>query len=274
MGVRVLRWAIPLLAILGTGNSAWAQDRAEQQGWGLTLGAGALHSPIYEGDDASRLSLLPSIQLQYGERFSASVENGARYRLVDAPNFRAGPIARLKFSRDDDGDGTFAVAGDGTEDLRGLGDVNASIEVGGFVDYEIGPLTLSAEGRQAATGHESFVADFAVQWRGRGNAFGPPMFWSFGPRMRVVGDEYVETYFGVNAAQAAASGLPQYVGRGGVHSYGVGASVVTPLSERLAVIAFAGYDRLTGDAADSPLVTQRGSEHQTSVGVFLSYKIF
>jgi len=39
-------------------------------------------------------------------------------------------------------------------------------------------------------------------------------------------------------------------------------------------VLVAGYDRLTGDAADNPLVQLRGSEDQASLGIFLSYRAF
>jgi outer membrane protein len=133
---------------------AFAQERTADDGWGLIVGAGALHSPTYEGDDESRLSILPNIQVSYGDRFFASVQEGIGYRVIKDPGIEAGPIMRVKFSRDEDGDQAFAINGDDTTDLIGLGDVDTSIELGGFLAYEIGPVTFSAEARQAVTGHE------------------------------------------------------------------------------------------------------------------------
>jgi outer membrane protein len=75
-----------------------------------------------------------------------------RLRLVrGTPTWRAGPIGRIKFSRNEDGEQTFAVGGGDTNDLRGLGDVDAAIELGGFVEYELGAVTFSAEARQAVS---------------------------------------------------------------------------------------------------------------------------
>jgi outer membrane protein len=99
--------------------------------------------------------------------------------------------------------------------------------------------------------------------------------WSAGPRARFVGDAYNEAYFGVNAAQAAASGLPVYDVSGGLYSYGAGASVIAPLSSdrSWALVFVAGYDRLTGDAGDSPLVQQRGDDDQASIGLFIARRL-
>lgn len=267
----MLHHTVCAFALIGLSGAAAAQ---EGDRWNLDVGAGGLYAPAYEGDDSYRLSALPSARLSRGDRLAASVENGVSFRWLDTPALRAGPVGRIEFPRDEDGDQTFAVTGDDTTDLRGLGDVDASLELGGFLEYVAGPVALRAEARKAVSGHEGVVADFSAQWSGRAAMFGPPVPWSAGPRLRVVDDAYTTTYFGVNAAQSAASGLPIYRAGGGLYSYGVGANAVAPLSERWALVAFAGYDRLTGDAGDSPLVQQRGSQDQFSAGLFVSYRLF
>jgi outer membrane protein len=271
-----MRGMIAVLALLGAAQPAFAQEPTVEEGWRVNVGAGGFYAPSYDGDDDYRLSVLPSIQVNYGDTFFASVENGVGYRWINGDDFRAGPIARVQFSRKEDGEQSFAITGDDTNDLLGLGDVDASFELGGFVEYELGPVTLSAEARKAISGHEGLVADFEAQWSGRASAFGIPMMWSVGPRARVVDEDYNTAYFGVTGAQAIASGLPVYEAGGGLYSYGVGANAIIPLSRDLkwAAIVFAGYDRLSGDAGNSPLVQLRGSEDQLSAGVFVSYRLY
>lgn len=246
---------------------------APSDGWAVTVGGGTLISPSYEGDDDYSLKALPNVQLRYGDRFFASVQEGAGYNLVNSNRLRAGPIARIRFSRDENGDQTFAISGGETDDLRGLGDVDTSFELGGFVEYEIGGLELSAEVRQAVSGHGGLVADIGARWGGVSTAFGPPVIWSAGPRVQLVSDPYTSTYFGVSPAQALGSGLPEYDAGGGLHSYGVGATAILPLSRDGAwnAVFLAGYDRLAGDAADAPLVQLRGDADQATLGVFVSY---
>jgi outer membrane protein len=271
-----LRTRLAIALIAGTVSPAIAQDRTADEGWGLVVGAGALSSPTDEGDDASRLSILPNLQVTYSDKFFASVQEGIGYRVIADDTLKAGPILRVKFSRSEDGDQPFAIEGDDTTDLRGLGDVDTSLEAGGFVDYKLGPVTFSAEARQAFTGHEGFVADVGVKWSGRNFMFGPPIIWSVGPRARFVDDTYNSAYFGVTPTQSLASGLPVFDAAGGLHSYGLGATAIIPLTQdkAWAAVIVAGYDRLSGDAADNPLVQLRGSEDQASLGVFLSYRAF
>jgi len=48
---------------------------------------------------------------------------------------------------------------------------------------------------------------------------------------------------------------------------------IVPLNRELtwSLIAFGGYDRLTDDAGDAPLVQLRGSQDQFTAGVFVSH---
>lgn len=262
-----------LIAALGVSDRALAQGAADE-GWGLTLGAGALTAPTYEGDDSYRVSILPNIQVTYGDDFFASVQEGVGYRFINEDTLRVGPIGRLKFSRGEDGDQPFAVTGEDTTDLRGLGEVDTTFELGGFVEYEIGGVTLGAEARKAVSGHDGAVLDLDVSWSGRSMAFGPPLIWSFGPRVRVVDDTYTTAYFGVTPAQSAAAGLPIYTAGGGVYSYGLGGTAILPLDDRWTLVAFASYEKLAGDAAESRLVQLRGSEDQATLGIFVSYRAF
>lgn len=262
-----------LIAALGVSDRALAQATLNE-GWGLNVGAGGLMSPTYEGDDSYRVSILPNIQLTYGDDFFASVQEGVGYRFINEDTLRAGPIGRLKFSRSEDGDQPFAVTGDDTTDLRGLGEVDTTFELGGFVEYEIGDVTLGAEARKAVSGHDGAVLDLEASWSGRSMALGPPLIWSFGPRVRVVDDTYSQAYFGVTPVQSVAAGLPVYSAGGGVYSYGLGGTAILPLDDRWTMVAFASLERLTGDAADSPLVQLRGSEDQATLGLFVSYRLF
>ena len=66
-------------------------------------------------------------------------------------------------------------------------------------------------------------------------------------------------------------GLPSPAA-GGLYSAGVDATVRYNLTERISLRAFAEWNRLTGDAADNPLVQLRGSEDQFQAGVGAAYK--
>ncbi len=244
-----------------------------QDGWRVGLGGGALFSPSYLGDDEYRLSALPSIRVEYGDLFFASIENGVGFNAVNRGGFQAGPIARIRFGRDEDGSQPFAVSGDRTGDLIGLGDVDATAELGAFFKYEINGFTSTVEARKGVNGHEGAIIDASINYGGRSFVLGPPLIYSIGPRVKFAGDRYHSAYFGVSADQSLASGLPQYSAAGGLSAYGIGAMLIMPLSRdnSMSAILVSGYDRLGGDAADAPLVQERGSRDQASIGLFFTY---
>ena len=82
---------------------------------------------------------------------------------------------------------------------------------------------------------------------------------------------YNKSYFEVNPAQSAASGLPVYTPGGGLLSYGFNSSLTVPLSEHVMTTFVANYSQLTGEAANAPLVKDRGATNQGTLGLFLTY---
>jgi MipA family protein len=99
----------------------------------------------------------------------------------------------------------------------------------------------------------------------------PKLTLSGGPRATFASVAATSPYFNITAAQAVASGLPVYSAGGGLRAYGAGAQARYEWSPQWASHVFVEYQRLAGDAANSPLVTQRGARDQIQVGIGLSY---
>ncbi len=246
----------------------------QPDGWSLAVGGGFLVSPTYLGDDDMATSALPYIRVTRGDRFFASVQEGLGYRLIDGDGWRAGPVVTIEFGRDEEeGGNPFRIAGDDTTDLLGLGDIDTSFGVGGFVERDMGPLTASLRVRQATGGHEGLVGEAGVQYRARLGQGRAPTFVSVGPRVNFADETYHEAYFGVDAVQSLASGLAPYEAGSGLVSYGVGASVIRPITRQVTFVGVVGVDALASEVADAPLVDQRGSDTQTSIGAFLTYRL-
>ncbi len=77
-------------------------------------------------------------------------------------------------------------------------------------------------------------------------------------------------FFGVTGAQSAHSGLRQYRPDGGLKDAGISLDLDYSLTENWSVSGRLGCKRPLGDAADSPLVKDRGSANQGTTGLFLS----
>lgn len=244
--------------------------------WAIRIGAGAILSPAFAGSSDYQLIVVPALKATYRNTFFASVEDGVGYAVINQYGWRAGPIAKIAFGRKEDGDNLFRVTGRKTSALRGLGNVDTTLEAGGFAEYRWNSMNAKIGLRKGLNGHEGLVGDLSVNYTRTSQSLSPtagsPLVVSIGPRLTVVDATYNKAFFGVDADQAANSGLPRYIPGGGVLSYGVGSALVVPISRPLSAIFLAGYDRLTGDAGSSPLVRERGSHNQGMIGVLLNYE--
>ncbi len=258
-------------------SSAFAVDRngPPQRDLEINIGAGVMYAPDFLGSKDYQLYAFPNLSVKYKDQFFASVQDGIGYNVIRSNGWRIGPVAKYAMQRREDGNNPFRVAGDKTNALRGLGDVDGTLELGGFAEYRWREWSAKVEARQGVNGHEGFVTDLNANYtKAVSSVFwkeGSPLIVSVGPRATLVDNNYNQTYFGVNASQSARSGLSQYKAEGGLLSYGIGAAAILPITDTITATWIAGYDRIAGDAGDSPLAQQRGSENQAKVGVFLSY---
>lgn len=268
----LLTLALPALAEQPPRSIAQAAGptlRAAPAGWSVTLGAGVLTSPEYEGSRQYRVRAIPLIDVRYADWLSASVQQGVRLDLLAAfkvnamgdARLRAGPLIRYRFGRDESD----------SSRLRGLGDLDGAVEVGGFAGVTIGSLGFDLVGIQAVNdgSHEGALVELSAQYRirpaeGLSIAVGPSLAWA--------SDRYMERTFGVSAAQSTRSGLRRYDAQSGIKDWGFRGQARYEFTEAINLTAIAGYTRLVGDAADAPIVADRGSANQFSAGLILGYR--
>ncbi len=236
--------------------------------WVVTIGGYGAAEPAFPGSkDFTGTGRLIFDFYRAGDREWLSLPNdAASVTLYEAGNFRAGIAADLVWGR-------YQNSGDA---VHGLHDVDTTIEVGGFFEfYPVPFLRTRAELLQGVTGAEGFVANLMADF-----IYQPTPQWLFtvGPRLKFVDDNYNDAFFSITYLDSQLSKNPgfadlsRYKAAGGLYSAGVDATVRYNLTERISLRAFAEWNRLTGDAADSPLVQLRGSEDQFQVGVGAAYK--
>lgn len=177
--------------------------------------------------------------------------------LIDAGGVRIGPVVNFEGSRTPADVGAL------------LPKVKFSLEPGGFVQFDLSDnFRLRGEVRKGVTGHKGWVglagADYVVR-------DGDDWLFSIGPRVTWSSGRYQDAWFGVTPLDAVASGLPAYDPGGGIQAFGATASFETQFGPRWGIMTYAKYDRLVGDAADSPVVRQLGSRDQFSGGLGLTY---
>lgn len=146
------------------------------------------------------------------------------------------------------------VAGRSADDyseLAGLDDIDPAVELGIGARYAFPNVEVFADVRQGFGGHDGLVgevgADLVMEPSDR-------LTLRLGPRVAVGDDSFNDTYFGVTAAESAASTFAAYDPEGGVVSTGVELGVTYDLGRDWGLEGAVRYDRLSGDAADSPLV--------------------
>ena len=245
--------------LLALGTPASAQEE-EEGGWLLTIGGGAQVTPEYPGADSLGFSAFPILDLRRRGSplpFNAPDQGGGFGILSDDSAFDFGPSIEFVRKRQE-------------EDVGApVGDVDFTVEAGAFAHVYLGNnFRLRAEGRKGIGGHDGWVGDLSADFVLRDR---DTYVFSIGPRARWSDDEYQNAYYGVTPAVAAATGLPVFDADGGFHAFGAAAGLTYKLDRNWGVYGFARYDRLVGDAADSPIVRAFGSRNQYSAGLGLFY---
>ncbi len=259
----------PLRALVFAGASAsflLATPATAQDGGGgdriVSLGGGVQLKPKYPGADDLGLRPLPFIDIRReGDPLTfESPDEGIGFGLLgDDDGFSIGPAINLQGKRKEKDVGA------------AVGNVGFTVEVGAFAQAFVSEhLRLRLEGRKGLGGHEGWVGDIAADFVIRDR---DSYVFSIGPRARWADDGYHDAYFGVSPAVAAATGLAIHDPGAGFQSIGATAGLTKMIGRDVGVYAYAGYDRLIGDAADSPIVRTFGSRDQFSGGLalFLSF---
>ena len=249
--------ASPLSALAGDGTYFWSGD------WYLKVGAAGFVAPRYEGAKSYMLQASPIISLSRqtagAPRFSSRDDNPS-FAIYENEIVRAGITGKLVMPRD---------RGD-SDDLKALKAVKFGLEAGVFAEvYPTDWMRFRTDIRRGIRSHNGFVADISA------DAFmdvTPTIRVSAGPRVSIASDDYMDAYYKVTNKRSAKYGLSAYDPEGGFKSVGVGTEVNWQATDKIQAGAFAQYNRLVGDAADSSLVKEKGSPNQFIIGISTSYK--
>jgi len=222
----------------------------------LEVGAGAQVRPAYEGArdyqfDPTGFATLHYLWLPgFGE-----LKSGRK-----AEGFFIGPSFRYVSKRD---------SADYPE-LWGLNNVDAAFELGAKTGYDFSWVRPWVAVRYGLGGHSGLVGETGLNF-----VFKPTEIIEFtiGPRASFANSEYMQTYLGVTPIEAARSRLLwAYAPGGGFKGFGLDATARYQFTPQWAVVGELIYERLVGDAADSPIVQVGGDANQLTAKLGLSYK--
>lgn len=275
-----LRLSIALLPLLAA-TPALAQEQQREptvfDGDWLTIGAGAVVGPSYEGSDDYAIFPIPAVTGRVGGIGIAPRGAGLALDFIKDPSdakisFQAGPEVRLRFDRN-------RQIRDEVVKLLGKRDV--AVEVGGNVGFSINrvtnpydSLTLSVDVRHDVAGaHKSTIITPNLSFM---TPLSKGMFVALNVSADHVEDRFARYYYSVTPADSVASGLPTFDAKGGWKNVSVGMIGSLDLDGDLtnggfALFAAGNYSRLLGDFKDAPIVSVRGSPNQFMGAIGIGY---
>lgn len=214
---------------------AASAQTADGPGLAFTLGAGVEAVPDYFGSDV--VTAGPGFSFDLGYVSLGGFSFGSR-------DFDAVPES-LGFR------GSFRYVPERSgEDFEGPGrlgeEVDAAFEIGGGVRYSQPWWEAFAVARQGFGGHDGVVGEVGMDLIARP---AERLILRGGPRLFYGDDSYADTYF----SSTAGTG---FEASGGLLSSGLEVGAEYRLTEAWGLAASVRYERLRGDAADSPITRE------------------
>ena len=239
-------------------TAAWAEDTQPTRSWGdwdLTVGAGVAMVPEFDGAEDYTFAPLPILELDWRNTIFLSADRGLGWNAYKTRNFKIGPVATYYLGSPDKPAGT--------------NDVDPGFQVGAFTEFAFDHWKLDATVLQAVSGSsEGMRIDV-------GAAYGTRIEkdWSIILRLNTMfyNANEMKTYFGIGAREASDSGLAEYSPGMGFKDVGLDATVAYDITKTWSVRGIGKFHYMLGEAADSPIVSVKGSEVQLSVGMGVAY---
>jgi outer membrane scaffolding protein for murein synthesis (MipA/OmpV family) len=262
-------------------HSATAQEIIPMQFTGETnlVGLGVFSVPDFYGSDKNDGALAPLVHYNFDAWGNAMYIQviGPEIRLNLSPrkDLRAGPILRFRSRRDDD------VDSDVVKRMRPIASAN---EVGAFVAYHM-PLDANPLHKVVFTGDVTWNTN-GVYDGATGNVratyyhpfmsgmMGKPLLGTIGFGLFFASDHFNDRYFGVHGTDLLLyperGGIP-YTAESGLTSIKIPFTLSSQVDPNW-LITFGGrYEKLLGDAKDSPIIERHGNDSQWTLGIAASY---
>jgi len=224
--------------------------------WRITVGGGTDVYPLYEGSAKYRVRANPLIDVRYKDLAFFSLGEGLGVNVIRGTTYRAGVAISYDVGRRADDEGR----------LHGLGNVSPAPAVKLFAEYSILPFVFTANVRRVLGGADGFVGDlgFYVPVVGKEEV---QVF--LGPSITVADGTYMRHYFGVSTQQALNTRFPRRDAGAGFKNANFGVTAIYHFSPKWFIEGDAGFSRLLGSAADSPIVV---SKNQVTAGINIGYQ--
>ena len=226
--------------------------------WQVRVGIGSTFEPRYDGSDRYHTLVGPSVDIRYRDLAFASTGEGVGVNVLQGPNWRMSISAVYDLGR---------RGHDDPSRLNGLGNINPAPEMKLAAEYVVSkefPLVFRAAVTRSVGGSDGWIADLGAYMPMPGSS--EKFFWFAGPSVTFADSTYMNSWFGVNAMQAAASGYRQYDASSGIKSAGFGVTMIWFVDKHWFITADGALKRLLASAAHSP-ITQTKTDGVCDVSI-------
>jgi len=253
IGLACIVWGATSIAAPLQGQN---QGYVQGEDWSVRIGALGIHKPAYEGSDDYELKGFPHIDITWRDTYFLNARSGLGAYVWNRNDCKLGLAVGYTFGRDEDDSG----------DLRGLGDIDGGATASVLLKWAIEAVALHARYEQQITGQDT---GFQIHL-GLGYDLRIAEKFTVKPSIQTTfaSSDYMEEYFGISPSQSTRSGIRVYDADSGFKSLGFQIMAIYRLDQHWGIQVGAGYDRLVGEAADSPVVKD---ENQYRVSTGLSY---
>ncbi|MDQ8180398.1 MipA/OmpV family protein [Pelagicoccus sp. SDUM812005] len=227
------------------------QHRAEEGDgdWDVMIGVGAIVEPISPGLDETETDPMPFLDITYKDRFFVN-RHGIGGYLFRGPQDEHGEgfSLGLALGRADGRDEKDYAA-----HLKGMGDIDEGFEANFFMEGELGPAeyTWTVSKGLKSEGHDGLHSELGFSF---GGALTDNFLLEYGPFIHYADSNYMQSFYGVTANQAALSKFSEYKPSSGIDLAGFKVIAKTRLTGNWMLMGMVEYNSLLGDAKDSPIV--------------------
>lgn len=219
--------------------------------------SGASRSASQPGSSLDNQLSEDSVWFEPTSQRSQSVDIG----ILDSPTLDIGISGSKRQGRDLHGGAA----------QRGLGELDDSYELGFFTNGRYGNYLFGTRvSKDVSGGHEGTLGEFMAGYERR---FTEKLGLSLGVGATWADENYMASYYGVNASQASRSGLSQYTPGAGFTNATLQMTACYQLTENWSFGAKVGYLRLIGAAADSPVASLEESKQQFVTGLQFQFAL-
>ena len=225
--------------------------------WEGALGLTTSYRPEYEGASRHIVKVSPALFIRYGRftvtnasgfvtRRADDVVRGLGADLIRSDQLRVNASLRFDAGRNED---TSKV-------LKGLGNIKSTVRVRVSASWRLdGPWRAGASWSVDVLGRGGgALGDVSGGWEQR---IGPDTTLMLGTGVSMAAGRYMQSYYGVNAEQAARTAYPVYTPGSGLRDAAAYVNLRHDFGSEWTMLTGANTTRLLGPAAASPLTGRK-----------------